>query len=147
MTAKIYYATMPTVDLKDKTIAFGLCSQGHGTSSELARQRLQRDHGQPRWRNYDLAKSHKFEPMSVEDAVKKADVVNILLPDEVQGDIYRNCVKPNLKPKRYSDVLARFQHSLWPGSSRPKASDICWSLPRAGHLVRSEFFKGGGVLR
>ncbi len=48
--------------------------------------------------NYDLAKSHKFEPMPVEEATNKADIVNMLLPDEVQGDIYRQFVRPNLKP-------------------------------------------------
>ncbi len=39
--------------------------------------------------NYDLAVKHGFKPMSAEDATKQADIVNILLPDEVQGDVYR----------------------------------------------------------
>ena len=39
--------------------------------------------------NYDLAVSHDFEPMPVAEAVKARDIINILLPDEVQGDIYR----------------------------------------------------------
>jgi ketol-acid reductoisomerase len=47
--------------------------------------------------NYDLAKSHGFDPMPVEDAAKKADLINILLPDEVQGDITGNH-SPELNP-------------------------------------------------
>ena len=39
--------------------------------------------------NYDLAVSHGFKPVSAEEATKQGDMVNILLPDEVQGDIYR----------------------------------------------------------
>ena len=48
--------------------------------------------------NYDLAKSHGFEPVSAEEATKQADLVNMLLPDEVQGDTYRQSIKPHLKP-------------------------------------------------
>ena len=33
----------------------------------------------------------------MEEAVKQADVVNILLPDELQGDVYKTSIKPNLK--------------------------------------------------
>jgi acetolactate synthase small subunit len=43
--------------------------------------------------NYDLAVSHGFKPMSAAEATKQADVVNILLPDEVQGDVYRNDIR------------------------------------------------------
>ena len=37
-----------------------------------------------------------LEPMSAADATKKADIINILLPDEVQADIYRDHILPNL---------------------------------------------------
>ncbi len=100
MTAKIYYDNDADLShLKDKVIAIlGYGSQGHAQAQNLRDSGCNVIIGQrPGSANYDLAKSHKFEPMSVEEAVKKADVVNILLPDEVQGDIYRSAIKPNLK--------------------------------------------------
>jgi ketol-acid reductoisomerase len=99
--ATIYYdADADLKHLAGKTIAvLGYGSQGHAQAQNL------RDSGlnvvvaqRPGGPNYDLAKSHGFEPMSVEDAVKQADVINILLPDELQADVYKTAIKPNLKP-------------------------------------------------
>src|SRR5690349_10562030 len=101
MTAKIYYDSDADLSLlKGKTIAIlGYGSQGHAQAQNLRDSGCQVIIGQrPGGPNYDLAKEHGFEPMSAEDATKKADIVNILLPDEVQGDIYRTNVRPNLKP-------------------------------------------------
>ena len=36
-----------------------------------------------------------------------ADMINLLLPDEVQGEFYDTAIKPNLKPSAMSDVFAR----------------------------------------
>lgn len=148
MTAKIYYDNDADLSqLKDKTIAIlGYGSQGHAQAQNL------RDSGctviigqRPGGANYDLAKSHKFEPMSVEDAVKKADVVNILLPDEVQGDIYRNSIRPNLK----SGAILMCSHGFnihFGQVEPPKGVDTLLVAPKGpGHLVRSEYVKGGGV--
>ncbi|MCC6508764.1 MAG: ketol-acid reductoisomerase [Pirellulaceae bacterium] len=148
MTAKIYYDNDADLShLKDKTIAIlGYGSQGHAQAQNL------RDSGctviigqRPGGANYDLAKSHKFEPMSVEDAVKKADVVNILLPDEVQGDIYRNSIRPNLKPSAV--LMCSHGFNIHFGQVEPpKGVDTLLVAPKGpGHLVRSEFVKGGGV--
>src|SRR5271170_2087215 len=99
--AKIYYDKDADLSaLKGKTIAIlGYGSQGHAHAQNL------RDSGctvvvgqRPGGANYDLAIRDGFEPLLVEDAVAKADLVNMLLPDEVQGDIYRHHVKPKLKP-------------------------------------------------
>ncbi len=101
MAATIYYDNDADLShLKDKTIAIlGYGSQGHAQAQNLRDSGLKVIIGQrPGSKNYDLAKKHGFEPMSLEDASKKADVINILLPDEVQGDLYRQCIKPNLVP-------------------------------------------------
>ncbi len=148
MTAKIYYDNDADLShLKDKTIAIlGYGSQGHAQAQNLRDSGCNVIIGQrPGGANYDLAKSHKFEPMSVEDAVKKADVVNILLPDEVQGDIYRNCVKPNLKPSAI--LMCSHGFNIHFGQVEPpKGVDTLLVAPKGpGHLVRSEFVKGGGV--
>ena len=148
MTAKIYYDNDADLShLKDKTIAIlGYGSQGHAQAQNL------RDSGctviigqRPGGANYDLAKKHKFEPMSVEDAVKKADVINILLPDEVQGDIYRNNIKPHLTEGNV--LMCSHGFNIHFGQVEPpKGVDTLLVAPKGpGHLVRSEFVKGGGV--
>ena len=51
---------------------------------------------------------------SVAEAAKAGDVIKILLPDEAQGDVYEEEIKPNLKPGQDADVRARLQHPLRP---------------------------------
>jgi ketol-acid reductoisomerase len=83
--------------------------------------------------------------MSAEDATKAADIVNILLPDEVQGDTYRTSIKPHLKPG--SIVMASHGFNMHFGQVEPPPGvDAMLVAPKGpGHLVRSEFEKGGGV--
>src|SRR5688572_20167888 len=100
MPATIYYDKDADLSLlKGKTIAIlGYGSQGHAQAQNL------RDSGctvvigqRPGSPNYDLAVKHGFQPVSAADATKQGDLVNMLLPDEVQADIYRDHVRPNLK--------------------------------------------------
>jgi len=148
MTAKIYYDNDADLSvLKGKTIAIlGYGSQGHAQAQNL------RDSGctviigqRPGSPNYDLAKSHGFEPMSAEDATKKADIINMLLPDEAQADVYNSCVKPNLKPGNVLMCSHGFNihfNQVVP----PEGVDVLLVAPKGpGHLVRSEYEKGGGV--
>ncbi len=148
MTAKIYYDNDADLSvLKGKTIAIlGYGSQGHAQAQNL------RDSGctviigqRPGGPNYDLAKSHGFEPMSAEEATKKADIINMLLPDEAQADVYNSCVKPNLKPGNVLMCSHGFNihfNQIVP----PEGVDTLLVAPKGpGHLVRSEYEKGGGV--
>src|SRR5512134_2935565 len=99
MPAKVYYDDDADLSLlKGKTIAIlGYGSQGHAQAQNLRDSGLNVIIGQrPGGPNYDLAVSHGFKPLDLAEATKKADLVNILLPDEVQGDLYREFVKPNL---------------------------------------------------
>lgn len=148
MTAKIYYDNDADLShLKDKTIAIlGYGSQGHAQAQNLRDSGCNVIIGQrPGGANYDLAKSHKFEPMSVEDAVKKSDIINVLLPDEVQGEIYRQHIKPNLQPGNV--LMCSHGFNIHFGQIEPpKGVDTLLVAPKGpGHLVRSEFVKGGGV--
>ena len=148
MTAKIYYDNDADLShLKDKTIAIlGYGSQGHAQAQNLRDSGCNVIIGQrPGSANYDLAISHKFKPMSVEDAVKQADVVNILLPDEVQGDIFRQNIRPNLKAG--SILMCSHGFNIHFGQVEPpKGHDALLVAPKGpGHLVRSEYVKGGGV--
>ncbi|TWT38348.1 ketol-acid reductoisomerase [Blastopirellula retiformator] len=148
MPAKIYYDNDADLSvLKDKTIAIlGYGSQGHAQAQNLRDSGCNVVIGQrPGSANYDLAKSHGFEPMSIEDACMKAQVINILLPDEVQGDVYKAHIAPNLKS---GDVLM-CSHGFnfhFGQIEPPKGIDTLLVAPKGpGHLVRSEYVAGGGV--
>lgn len=148
MTARIYYDNDADLSLlKDKTIAIlGYGSQGHAQAQNLRDSGCRVVIGQrPGSQNYDLAVSHGFTPVSVDDATKQADLVNVLLPDEVQGDIYRDHVKPNLSPGNV--LMCSHGFNMHFGQVVPPAGvDALLVAPKGpGHLVRSEFEKGGGV--
>ncbi len=148
MPATIYYDNDADLSLlKNKTIAIlGYGSQGHAQAQNLKDSGCNVIIGQrPGSPNYDLAEKHGFKPMPIEEATKKADLVNILLPDEVQGDLYRQHIKPNLQPGNI--LMCSHGFNVHFGQVEPPAGvDILLVAPKGpGHLVRSEFEKGGGV--
>jgi ketol-acid reductoisomerase len=148
MAATIYYDSDADLShLKDKTVAIlGYGSQGHAQAQNLRDSGLKVIIGQrPGSKNYDLAKSHGFEPLSLEEATKKGDMVNILLPDEVQGDLYRQCIKPNLQPGNVLMCSHGFNFHFGQVEPPPGVDTLLVAPKGPGHLVRSEFVKGGGV--
>ena len=145
---KIYYDKDADLSLlKGKTIAIlGYGSQGHAHALNL------RDSGctvivgqRPGSANYDLAIKDGFKPMPVEEATEKGDMINMLLPDEVQGDIFRNNVRPHLKPGNI--LMCSHGFNVHFGQvEAPEGVDSLLVAPKGpGHLVRSEFERGGGV--
>ncbi|MBU6239649.1 MAG: ketol-acid reductoisomerase [Planctomycetes bacterium] len=148
MAAKIYYDNDADLSqLKDRTIAIlGYGSQGHAQAQNLRDSGCKVIIGQrPGGKNYDLAISHGFQPMEIDEATKKADIINVLLPDEVQGDLFRSHIKPNLAPGNV--LMCSHGFNLHFGQIEPpKGVDTLLVAPKGpGHLVRSEFVKGGGV--
>ena len=146
--ATIYYDADADIKvLAGKTIAIlGYGSQGHAQAQNLRDSGLKVVVGQrPGGKNFDLAKSHGFEPLSIMDAVKQADVINILLPDELQGDAYRTSILPHLK--KGAILMASHGFNFHFGQVEPPPGhDILLVAPKGpGHLVRSEYVKGGGV--
>ena len=148
MAATIYYDN--DADLKHlngKTVAIlGYGSQGHAQAQNLRDSGVNVIVGQrPGGANYDLAKSHGFEPLSAADATKQADIVNILLPDEVQADVYRDSIRDNLDPGNI--LMCSHGFNMHFGQVvPPKGVDTLLVAPKGpGHLVRSEYEKGGGV--
>ena len=148
MTATIYYDSDANLELiKDKTIAIlGYGSQGHAQAQNLRDSGCNVIIGQrPGSANYDLAVEHGFEPMSLADATSQGDLVNVLLPDEVQGDIYSNQIRDNLSPGNI--IMCSHGFNVHFGQvEAPEGVDTLLVAPKGpGHLVRSEFEKGGGV--
>ena len=133
--------------LKGKRIAvIGFGSQGHAHSQNL------RDSGydvivaelagsEPRAR----AAAAGLKVFDTPEAVRQADVVMVLIPDEYQADVYKKEIGPNLKDGAY---LA-FAHGFSIHFKRivpPKSVNVYMVAPTGpGHLVRRQFVAGGGV--
>ncbi len=145
---KIYYENDANLKILDnkKVGIIGYGSQGHAQAQNL------RDSGVKvivseieGTENYKLAKSHGFEPISAAELTRTADIIQILVPDEFQGDLYLKDIKPNLtegKAIMFSHGFnINFKHIV------PAAGiDVFMIAPKGpGHLVRSEYEKGGGV--
>jgi ketol-acid reductoisomerase len=148
MPTKIYYDNDADLSLlKDKTIAIiGYGSQGHAQAQNL------RDSGcnvivsdLPGTRNYDLAVSHGFQPMPAAEATLRGDLIQILLPDEVQGDVYRANIRDNLKPGNVLMCSHGFNIHFGQVEPPPGVDTLLVAPKGPGHLVRSEFVRGGGV--
>src|SRR6478672_3948309 len=148
MPATMYYDQDADLGLlKGKTVAIiGYGSQGHAQAQNLRDSGCQVVVGQrPGSANYDLAVKDGFKPVSAAEASEAGDLVNILLPDEVQGDIYARDIRPQLKAGNL--LLCSHGFNIHFGQVvPPEGVDSALVAPKGpGHLVRSEFTKGGGV--
>lgn len=148
MPATIYYDKDADLSLlKDKTISIlGYGSQGHGHAQNL------RDNGLnvvvsdlPGSANYEQAVADGFEPVSAAEATKKGDIIAMLLPDEIQAEVFKSEVRDNLSEGNI--VLCSHGFNVHFGQfDVPKGVDTLLIAPKGpGHLVRAEFVKGGGV--
>jgi ketol-acid reductoisomerase len=143
----LYAADAPMTGLQGKTVVIlGFGSQGHAHAQNL------RDSGvkvivanRKDSPNGKLAAEKGFELVSVEDGVARADLIIVTLPDEKQPEVYFKQIEKNLKPGK---VLG-FTHGFnihFKTITPPKDVDVIMVAPKGpGHLVRSEFEKGGGV--
>jgi ketol-acid reductoisomerase len=133
--------------LKGKTIAIiGYGSQGHAQAQNLRDSGLEVVVGQrPGSPNHEAAVRDGFTPLSAAEAAAKGDLVNILLPDEVAADVYTREIKPNLQPGNL--LLCSHGFNIHFGQIVPPPGvDSALVAPKGpGHLVRSEFVRGGGV--
>ncbi len=133
--------------LKSKTIAVvGYGSQGHAQAQNMREAGMNVIVAQrPGGPNHKLALEHGFDVMSAAEAAQKADIIQILLPDERQGAVYENDIAPNLK----SGKAIVFSHGFnihFGCIQPPKDIDVYMVAPKGpGHLVRSVYAEGGGV--
>lgn len=133
--------------LKGKTIAIvGYGSQGHAHALNLRDSGLEVIVAQrPGGPNYELAKQHGFQPMSVADAAQKADLIMILLPDQYQAAVYDAEIKPHLKAGK-ALVFAHGFNIHFNQILPPKDVDVFMIAPKGpGHLVRRTYVEGGGT--
>jgi ketol-acid reductoisomerase len=145
---KVYYdSDVDMGALAGKTIGIiGYGSQGHAHALNL------KDNGQkvmvglyPGSLSRAVAQEAGLEVADVPEVTKTADVVMVLIPDHVQGRIYRAEIEPNLKPGSALMVAHGFSihyREIVP----PDNVDIMMVAPKApGHRMRELFVEGVGV--
>ena len=133
--------------IKSKKIAvIGFGSQGYGQSMNLKDSGCDVVLGLRLGGKSDTkAKDYGFRTMSIEDAVKYADIVQILIPDELQAKVYEEQIKPFMRKGQY----LMFSHGFnihYKKIVAPKDVNVIMVAPKGpGHTVRSEFLEGRGV--
>jgi ketol-acid reductoisomerase len=145
---KVYYdkdADLSLVKGKKVTI-IGYGSQGHAHAQNLQDSGVKVTVGLRKGgASWDKAKKGGVKVAELADAIKGADVVMILLPDEHHAQIYKEFVEPNIK----QGASLAFAHgfNIHYGLIQPRADLDVWMVaPKApGHTVRSTYAAGGGV--
>ena len=143
-----YYDTDCNLDmLAGKTVAImGFGSQGHAHAQNLHDSGVKVVVGlRSTSASADKARAAGLEVMEVAEAAKVADVVMMLVPDEVAADIYNEQVAPNMKP---GDILM-FAHGFnihFNFITPDPEIDVIMVAPKGpGHTVRSQYLEGKGV--
>ena len=146
---KMFYEKDADVNLiKSKKIAiFGYGSQGHAHALNLKDSGVKevvvalRDGSQSKAK----AEPKGLKVMNLSDAAEWAEVAMILTPDEMQATIYKNHIEQRIK----EGTSLAFAHGLnihYSLINVRKDLDVFMVAPKGpGHLVRSEYEKGGGV--
>ncbi|MCW5716560.1 MAG: ketol-acid reductoisomerase [Bauldia sp.] len=146
---RVYYDRDADLNLiKSKKVAIvGYGSQGHAHAQNL------KDSGiadvaialRAGSATAQKAEGAGFKVMTVADAAKWADILMILVPDELQGDLYKAEIAPNIR----DGAALAFAHGLNIHFNliEPKSTvDVIMIAPKGpGHTVRGEYKKGGGV--
>ncbi|NDY90739.1 ketol-acid reductoisomerase [Ideonella livida] len=145
---KVYYdkdADLSLIKGKNVTI-IGYGSQGHAHAQNLNDSGVKVTVGLRKGgASWAKAEGAGLKVAEIAEAVKSADVVMILLPDEQIADVYNKEVAPNLK----SGASLVFAHgfNVHYGQVVPRADVDVWMVaPKApGHTVRGTYRQGGGV--
>src|ERR1043165_5752374 len=148
MPAKVY--TDKDADLsvlQNKTLAvLGFGSQGHAHALNLKESGLKVIIGLYEGsKSIPVAKDKGFEVFPTAEAVKRADVIFVALPDTKQAAVYQKDIAPNLakgKTLLFSHGFSIHFKTVVP----PKGVDVILVAPKGpGHIVRRQFTEGKGV--
>ncbi|MGI9327197.1 MAG: ketol-acid reductoisomerase [Pseudomonadales bacterium] len=146
---QVYYDKDADLSIIQKmnVVIVGYGSQGHAHANNLrdsgvANVTVGLRQGGGSWRK---AENAGFKVAEVHDAVKDADLVMILTPDELQRDIYNEQIEPNVK----EGATLAFAHgfNIHFGLVEPRTDlNVIMIAPKGpGHTVRSTYVEGGGV--
>jgi ketol-acid reductoisomerase len=146
--ATIYYEQDAPIDaLKGKTVAVvGYGSQGHAHSQNLRDSGIEVAVAELEGTaNFKLAQEHGFSPSDIKTAIDGASLIVVTLPDEAQATVYESHIGPNLVAGQTLGFCHGFNiHFKY--IVPPNNVNVVMIAPKGpGHLVRSEYVKGGGV--
>jgi len=147
-TMKVYYDKDADQNLlKGKRVAvIGYGSQGFAHSNNLkdsgADVMVGLRKGSKSW---DKAASAGLKVVETAEAAKQADIMMILVPDELQGGMYKKDIEPNIKKGAFLAFAHGFNIHF--GQIVPREDiNVFMVAPKSpGHLVRSQYVKGEGV--
>jgi len=145
---KIYYDSDADLNvLEDKTVAvIGYGNQGSAQAQNLKESGVKVVVGlRPRGKSWKQAEKDGLEVQPIETAAEKGDIIHMLLPDEVQPQIYQEKILPHLKTGKALSFSHGFNihfHQIIP----PRDVDVFMVAPKGpGHLVRRTYLEGKGV--
>ena len=148
MALNIYYDKDADLSLiKSKTVAIlGYGSQGHAHANNLKDSGVSVVVGlRKNSSSWSKAESSGLAVKEIDEAVRMADLVMVLAPDETQADLYNDHILHNLK----KEAVLAFAHgfNIHFGQIVPRDGlDVIMIAPKGpGHLVRSTYQQGGGV--
>src|SRR5213078_1849559 len=148
MPAKVYTDKDANLEvLKGKTLAvLGFGSQGHAHALNLKESGCKVIIGLYEGsKSIPVAKEKGFEVVTTAEAVRRADVIFVAIPDTKQPSAYKKDIAPNLKPGKtllFSHGFAIHFKTIVP----PKKVNVIMVAPKGpGHIVRRQYTEGKGV--
>lgn len=144
---KVYYDDDADLEVMEgRTIAvIGFGNQGAAQAQNMRDSGLNVIIGSIKDASWDNAKAKGFEVMPIEEAAKKADIIHILIPDEIQAGVYKEKIEKNLEE---GDTLM-FSHGFnirFKAIKPPEFVDVIMVAPKGpGILVRQTFVDGFGT--
>ena len=129
-----------------KITVLGYGSQGHAHALNLKENGMDVTIGLRKdSKTWKVAEEAGFVVKETGEAVKDADVVMVLIPDEIQGDTYINSIAPNLKKGAYLGFGHGFNIHFKKIQPREDVNVFMVAPKGPGHLVRRTFQEGSGV--
>lgn len=145
---KVFYDADANIEIiRSKRVAvIGYGSQGHAHANNLKESGVDVIVGLPQEsKSWTKAEDAGLEVMFTGDAVKMADVIMVLVPDEVAPTVYRNEIEPNLSAGKYLAFAHGFSIHFKKIVPRDDVNIFMVAPKGPGHLVRSEYTRGRGV--
>ncbi len=128
-----------------KIVVMGYGSQGHAHANNLRDSGMDVIVGLRQGPSWQKAVAAGFNVMVPSEAAKIADVIMILLPDELQADFFKNEVAQYIKKGAYLTFAHGFNIHFGQIVPDPDINVFMVAPKGPGHLVRSEYIKGSGV--
>ena len=146
--AKVYYDKDADLELlRESTIAvLGYGSQGHAQAQNMRDSGLKVIIGlRSKSKSCQQASKDGFEVLTPAEACQRADIIQVLTPDTVQAQLYKEDIEPHLKEGKalvFSHGFNIHYDMILP----PQNVDVYMVAPKGpGHLVRRVYNEGGGV--